>query len=104
MSYETIVGLNVMNDEKYNQYRILIAPLLTKYKGGFRYDFKIKETLISENSDEINRLFLIYFYSRDLRDSFFADSEYLKIKKEFFSVAVTSTSIISEYERSEIFH
>lgn len=95
-----IVGLKVNNDKVYNQYRASISPLLIKYEGGFRYDFKINETLISEESKEINRLFLIFFKNKDLMNSFFSDSEYLKIKEELFKKAVSSTLIISEYERS----
>lgn len=100
MAYETVVGLNVNNDEIYNQYRLSISPLLKKYEGGFRYDFKIKQTLIAENSNEINRLFLIYFKNKELMNTFFSDIEYLKIKGEFFVNAVSSTIIISEYERA----
>jgi uncharacterized protein (DUF1330 family) len=100
MAYETVVGLNVNNDEIYDQYRLSISPLLKKYEGGFRYDFKINETLIAEESKEINRLFLIFFKNKDLMNSFFSESEYLKIKEEFFTNSVSSIAIISEYERS----
>ncbi len=99
MAYETVVGLKVNNDEIYDQYRLSISPLLKKYEGGFRYDFKIKQTLIAENSNEINRLFLIYFKNKQLMNAFFSDSEYLKIKEKFFTNSVTSTTIISEYQR-----
>ena len=94
-----VVGLNVYSDKVYNLYRASISPLLIKYEGGFRYDFKINETLISEESKEINRLFLIFFKNKNLLNSFFSDSEYLKIKEEFFTKAVSSTTIITEYER-----
>jgi uncharacterized protein (DUF1330 family) len=100
MTFEMVVGLNVYSDKVYNLYRASISPLLAKYEGGFRYDFKINETLIAEESKEINRLFLIFFKNKDLMNSFFSDSEYLKIKEEFFTNAVSSTTIISEYERS----
>lgn len=98
-AYETVVGLKVTNDELYSDYRKAMTPILTKYEGGFRYDFKILETLISEDQKPINRLFLIYFNNKESKDRFFKDPEYIKIKETFFTPSVESNTIISEYER-----
>ncbi|EMY70934.1 DUF1330 domain-containing protein [Leptospira vanthielii] len=98
-AYETVVGLKVSDDELYTNYRKAMTPLLIKYEGGFRYDFKIQETLISEDPKPINRLFLIFFKNKELKDLFFKDPEYLKIRETFFTPSVESTTILSEYER-----
>ncbi|MBM9546626.1 DUF1330 domain-containing protein [Leptospira sp. 201903074] len=100
-AYETVVGLQVSNDELYSNYRKAMTPLLLKYEGGFRYDFKIQETLISEDSKQINRLFLIFFRTKELKDLFFKDPEYLKIRETFFTPSVETSTILSEYERYE---
>ncbi|MBM9591810.1 DUF1330 domain-containing protein [Leptospira sp. 201903075] len=98
-AYETIVGLQVKNEDLYTDYRKAMTPLLKQYGGGFRYDFRIKETLISENPKEINRVFLIFFPSKETKERFFADPEYLKIRETYFTPSVASTTIISEYDR-----
>ncbi|XDD53470.1 DUF1330 domain-containing protein [Leptospira sp. WS4.C2] len=98
-AYETVVGLKVSDDELYTQYRKAMTPLLLKYEGGFRYDFKIQETLITEDPKPINRLFLIFFKNKELKDLFFKDPEYLKIRETFFIPSVEATTILAEYER-----
>lgn len=100
-AYETVVGLQVSNDELYSNYRKAMTPLLLKYEGGFRYDFKIQETLITEDPKPINRLFLIFFRTKELKDLFFKDPEYLKIRETFFTPSVETSTILSEYERYE---
>ncbi len=72
---EVLVGLDVLDDAAYDLYRKYMKPLLTEVGGGFRYDFRISDTLFSEVDSEINRLFIIYFPSREAMDSFFSDSE-----------------------------
>ncbi|AYV57108.1 DUF1330 domain-containing protein [Leptospira kmetyi] len=98
-AFEMVVGLEVIDDHLYANYRAAMTPLLTTYGGGFRYDFKILEVLKNESGHPINRVFTIYFQDRKSRDAFFADPEYLKIRNEFFQTSVKSTTFISEYER-----
>ena len=45
MSYELIVGLNIISDELYSKYREAMTPILKSFGGGFRYDFKVSEVL-----------------------------------------------------------
>ncbi|MCT8333868.1 DUF1330 domain-containing protein [Leptospira sp. 85282-16] len=103
-SLETIVGLQVKDDELYSKYRSEMKYLLEKYEGGFRYDFKIQETLKSETDNSINRVFLIYFKNKEIKLSFFADPEYKKIRETYFVPSVESTTQIAEYERFFDFH
>ncbi|MCW7469459.1 DUF1330 domain-containing protein [Leptospira kanakyensis] len=99
LSLETIIGIQVKDDELYTKYRTEMKYLLDKYEGGFRYDFKIQETLKSETESSINRLFLIYFKNKERKLSFFADPEYKKIREKYFVPSVESTTQIAEYER-----
>ncbi|TGL97450.1 DUF1330 domain-containing protein [Leptospira barantonii] len=98
-TFEMVVGLEVIDDLVYTNYRAAMTPLLATYGGGFRYDFKILEVLKNEGGNPINRVFTIFFKDKKSRDAFFADPEYLKIRKEFFQISVKSATYISEYER-----
>ena len=98
MAFEMLVGLKIKNAEVYQQYREAMYPLLQKCQGGFRYDFWIKETLRSETTNLIDRVFTIYFKDKEAKESFFSDPEYLEIKKKFFETSVETTTIISQYE------
>ena len=99
MSYEIIVGIQINDEEQYAAYRAAMRPLLEKVDGGFRYDFKVSEVLKNEAGKPINRVFAIYFGSKSMKDNFFSDSAYLKIKKAFYEPSVEASTIISEYER-----
>ena len=99
MSYEILIGLNVLDDHKYENYRSAMSPLLTSYEGYFAYDFKVSDVLISEGNTDINRVFTINFSSKNKMESFFSDSQYLKIKEKYFVESVGSTTIISSYEK-----
>nr|WP_244934836.1 DUF1330 domain-containing protein [Leptospira jelokensis] len=98
-SFETIVGLQVIDESLYAEYRNAMKDILEQYEGGFRYDFKIQETLKSETKNPINRVFLIYFKNKERKQSFFADPEYKKIREKYFVPSVESTTQIAEYER-----
>jgi uncharacterized protein (DUF1330 family) len=100
--FEMTVGLLVADQETYTQYRSEIAPLLARYNAGFRYDFEVARTLKSEEvvpEQGINRLFLLTFPSRDEKDRFFADPEYVEIRARLFQASVRHAVIIAEYSR-----
>jgi uncharacterized protein (DUF1330 family) len=99
MAYEILVGLNVLDDDLYSQYRVAMKPILRRFRGDFGYDFKVAEVLLSEVSEKINRVFTINFPSKFYMESFFSDEEYLKVKERFFVKSVGDTTIISSYEK-----
>ena len=98
MAIETLVGLQVLDDEGYQSYRDSITPILERYGGGFGYDFKISEILKSKTEAPINRVFTISFPNQNSRDSFFSNEEYLQIRRRHFEKAVTHTTIIASYQ------
>lgn len=100
MSYELLVGLHVIDDLKYNDYRQAMKPILSDYQGYFGYDFKVSDVLISETDADINRVFTINFSSKDKMESFFSDPQYLLVKEKYFIDSVGSTTIISSYEKN----
>jgi uncharacterized protein (DUF1330 family) len=98
MAVEMLVGLNVIDDEAYRSYRAEMTPILSRYGGGFGYDFRISEVLKSETDAPINRLFTIFFADEDSMTAFFANPEYLQVKQAYFELSVTDTTIIAKYE------
>ena len=98
MAYEMLVGLKIKDAEVYQKYREAMYPILEQFGGGFGYDFWIQETLRSKTPNPINRVFTIYFESKQSMDLFFSDPKYLEAKKRFFEESVEATTIISQYQ------
>lgn len=99
MSYEMVVGLDVLDEQQYEQYRAAMKPILSTYGGNFGFDFKVSEVLQSETSNDINRVFTLHFPDISNMDGFFSDPEYLNVKSRYFESAVGSITIISRYEK-----
>jgi uncharacterized protein (DUF1330 family) len=96
MACEMLVALNVVDDRLYSAYRRGMTPILEKFGGGFRFDVTVQTTLKTELPHPVNRVFIISFPDAERKAAFFADSDYQKVKKEFFSAAVKDTAILSE--------
>ena len=99
MAFEMLVGLQVNDDARYARYREAMAPILARFGGGFRYDFRVAEVLRQETESPINRVFTIHFADRACSDAFFSDPAYLAIRDEFFASSVGATTILASYER-----
>ena len=79
MLFEMTVGLLVVDQEKYAQYRAEIQSLLEAHGGSFRHDREVARVL-SDAGHDINRLFVVEFPDRAHKQQFFADSEYVEIR------------------------
>ncbi len=97
--YEMLIGLNVTDDAVYDRYRENMKPILHRYGGDFRYDFRVGEVLKSETAEPINRLFLLVFPDQAARAAFFTDEEYVAVRTEFFDASVGAVTVISEVTR-----
>ena len=95
---ETLVGLDVADNDGYQAYRDAMLPLLERIGGGFRYDFTIAKTLRNSAGHEINRVFIIYFPNRQARDRFFDDEAYREIRGRLFETSVRDATIIGAWE------
>ncbi len=100
MSFERCVGLEICNEALYQQYRDAMSPILARYGGTFRYDFKVCEVLKSETPAPINRVFFLTFKDRETHDAFFADPEYKKVRDTFFKPSVLNSTLLGGYERN----
>ena len=101
MSFERIMGLHVVDDDEYKKYREGMEPILKSFGGSFSFDFKVSEVLRSKTDDEINRVFMIEFPSKQVMEDFFEDTEYLKIKSKHFTKSVNSKTPIAMYEKQD---
>lgn len=99
MAHEMLVGLHVIDDASYQTYREAMTPLLAQYGGGFRFDFTVAKTLKPASDHPINRLFAIYFASREQKEAFYAHPDYLAIKAKWFEPAVKGRTVLAAYER-----
>ncbi len=95
---ETLMGLDVSDDDGYQAYRDAMSPLLERIGGGFRYDFTIAKTLRNSAGHEINRVFVIYFPNRQAQDRFFDDEAYRDIRGRLFETSVRDATIIGAWE------
>ncbi len=93
------MGLRVVDEALYRRYREGMLPILARFGGRFRYDFKISETLKSETAAPINRVYMIAFESKADNDAFFKDPDYLKVRETFFKPAVAEITTLAAYER-----
>lgn len=96
--YEMIVAMNVVDPERYASYREAMRPILERYGGGFRYDLVVSETLRSESSHPITRVFAIHFRDRNACAAFFADSNYLDVKAQRYEGAVDGHTVLAEHD------
>lgn len=98
MAYELLIGLNVTNEVGYQQYRETMRPILEAHGGGFRYDFRVSETLQSDADHEINRVFALFFEDENARERFFANEAYQEIRKQHFIPSVDGSTVIAAYD------
>lgn len=99
MPYEILVGLDVLDEAKYEAYRAAMKPILKSYHGCFGYDFKVSEVLIAQDDKNINRVFTLNFKNKNAMDEFFSNAQYLQIKDKYFEKSVGDVTIISSYEK-----
>lgn len=100
MGYEMLVGLQVINDLLYQEYRDAMTPILERYKGGFGYDFRVAEVLHTKTDAPINRVFTIYFVDEDVKNQFFSDPAYQEVRGQYFEPSVTHSTILAQYKTS----
>ena len=100
MAFERIMGIYVIDDIEYQNYREGMLPILKSFGGSFGFDFKVSKVLLSKTEDDINRVFTIDFPSKKLMDDFFSDSDYLNVKERYFDNSVKSKTVISMHEKN----
>ena len=97
MSFENLVGLQVIDEDGYRQYRDAMTPILKRFGGGFRYDFRISEVLKKETTNEMNRVFVISFPDQASKEAFFADPGYKEVRAKHLESSISARTLIAEY-------
>jgi uncharacterized protein (DUF1330 family) len=96
--HEILVGVQVVDDAIYTQYRAAMTPLLEAHGGRFVVDVRVAEVLRSPSGTELNRLFTIRFPSAHEHDAFFANPRYLAIREKLFTPSVSRTVLLGAYD------
>lgn len=95
---DILVGIQVTDDDTYSAYRANMSPLLAARGGSFGVDVRVAEVLKSPGTEPFNRLFTIRFPSLEAHDAFFADPEYLAVRRRFFEPSVAHAARFGRYE------
>lgn len=95
---ETLVGLRVSDEDRYARYRAGMTPILESMGGYFRYDMRVSELLRGQADEPFSRVFILSFPDAATRDRFFADPDYLRIREQYFTGAVSSFKILAAYQ------
>ena len=97
--YVQLFGVDLVDPERYEEYRRRMTPVLRAYGGDFEYDLTIARVLRQPGPDPVQRVFSIVFPSRERSEAFFADREYRAIRAAHFDPAVRSVTRMGSYER-----
>ena len=100
MTFERIVGLDVIDDAEYRKYREAMLPILKIYGGAFGYDFRVSEVLLSKGEGNINRVFTIEFPDKEVMENFFADPNYVGVQNKHLKNSINSKTVISMHEKN----
>lgn len=94
---EILIGLEVLDEASYAEYRARMTPLLHAHGGSFGVDVRVAEVLKSPEPGAFNRLFTIRFPTVAAHDSFFENAEYLAIRREWFEPSVGRVRRLGRY-------
>lgn len=95
---ELLVGVNVVDELMYTEYRARMTPLLELHGGAFAVDVRVAEVLRAPDGKAFNRLFTLRFPSVAQLDAFFGHPDYLAIRRRLFEPSVTDTIRFGKYQ------
>ena len=95
---EVLYGVNVVDESGYAAYRAHMTPILEAHGGAFRVDTKVAEVLRAPSPTPFNRLFTICFPTLERLEAFFANPEYLAVRRRFFEPSVSATTVLGRYQ------
>lgn len=96
---ETLVALNVQDEQLFSKYCERVTPLLKEYEGSLTYNRVVEENRNDDSDDEIiNHILILQFGSEELKNAFHNNNNYRKAKKELFDKAVKSMFTLSSHQ------
>jgi len=96
--FDRTIGLEVLDDAVYTQYRAEMTPLLEAAGGRFVLDVRVAEVLRGPAGARFNRLFTIRFPSQAASGGFFADPAYLAIRQRLFVPSVGQVHVLAVHD------
>lgn len=93
--YEELVVLNVTDQKTYQQYRKAMTPILEEHTGYFRLDLSCSTNHKTETGFVVTRVFIIGFSSKEKRDAFFKNPQYLKAR-QLFDASTAGVQVIGQ--------
>lgn len=97
--FEMLVGLEVLDEERYAEYRAAMKPILHRMGGRFTCDFRVGGVLTADVTGEVDpritRVFVLSFPDEGTKEAFFRDAGYGEVKKEWFEGAVGVVQVLS---------
>jgi len=98
--FEMLVGLEVLDEERYAEYRAAMKPILHRMGGRFTCDFRVGGVLTEDVTGEvdarINRVFVLSFPDEGVKEAFFGDAGYARVREEWFEGAVGVVRVLFE--------
>jgi uncharacterized protein (DUF1330 family) len=91
-------GIQIEDAAGYRRYREGMTPILHRHGGAFAYDLAVARVLASESDHRIDRVFTIAFPDRAAADRFFADPEYLAVRRTWFEPSVAAITAIAAFD------
>jgi uncharacterized protein (DUF1330 family) len=98
MTIDRLVGLKIEDEQRYQEYRNGMMPILEAHGGRFVVDVKVSEVLRAPDEMNFNRLFTIRFPDEEAMNRFFSNEEYLAVREAHFDRSVASTAQLGRYE------
>jgi len=80
VSYQVLVGVNVLDEAKFSEYLTAVEPLLSTHNGMFCYDYSVHKERHAVVSGNINRVLKFEFADKCNMEKFFTDRCYLKTR------------------------
>jgi uncharacterized protein (DUF1330 family) len=95
---QTLVALDVLDEDKYQKYRDGMLPILHEHGGQFVVDVKLGTVLKLPKQGPVNRMFTIEFPSLERLEAFFSNPDYLVVRKQYFESSVGNVCGLGKYQ------
>lgn len=95
---QTLVALEVLDEDEYQKYRDAMSPILHEHGGQFVVDVKLASVMKIPKQGLVNRLFTIEFPSLERLEAFFCNPEYLTVRKRHFENSVGNVISLGKFQ------
>lgn len=101
MAVERLIGVQVIDDSEYEEYRRQLSPLLAAAGGQFVVDLRVSEVLTAPADAQFNRLFVLQFPTAEAMQKLFDSDDYGAVRNAHFKSSVSETTMLATYQVAE---